>query len=100
MKLFHNVAHSLSSRVWFVQQGWLQRAGREGKGKQADSKVKNWISQRKMLATKRTATCQGLYQKLQVCALALVWAAFFGACKDFSFKGNKAVGFKCSEMGV
>ena len=75
-----------------MRQSWLQRARRKGKRKKADSKVKNWISQkRKKLATKGTAACQGPYQKLQVCALALVWAAFLGACKDFSFKGNKAV---------
>lgn len=92
MKLFHNMAHRLSSGVCFVQQGWLQRAGRKGKRKQADSEVKNLISQkREKLAMKGTAACRGPYQKLQVCALALVWAAFLGACKDFSFKGNKAV---------
>lgn len=92
MKLFHDVAHGLSSGVCFVQQGRLQGAGRKGKRKQADSKVRNWISQkRQKLATKGTAPCQGPYQQFQVCALVLVWAAFLGACKDFSFKGNKTV---------
>lgn len=45
MKLFHNVAHGLSAEVCFVQQSWIQRAGRRGKRKKADSKVKSWISQ-------------------------------------------------------
>lgn len=47
MKLFHNVAHQLSSGVCFVQQGWLQRAGRRGMRKKADSKEKSQVSQKK-----------------------------------------------------
>jgi len=74
-----------------VQQGWLQRAGRTGERKKVDSRVKNWMSQNPAkLATRGTAACQGPYQKLQVCALALVWAAFLGARKQGS-------GFKFSE---
>lgn len=46
---------------------------------------------KKKLAPEGTAACQGPYQELQVCVFTPVWAAFLGACKDFSFKGSKAV---------
>lgn len=77
------VEYALCNKVVYREQG--------EKGKESKLTAK-WISQkRKKLATKGTAACQGPYLKLQVGALALVWAAFLGACKDFPFKGNKAV---------
>lgn len=53
---------------------------------------------RRKLATRRTAACQGPYQKPHVCALALVWAAFLGACENFSKKQSR--GFKRNATGV
>lgn len=62
--------------------------------------MKSGISQkRRRLATRRTAACQGSYQKLHVCALALVWAAFLGACENFSFQRNRAEVSNVMQLG-